>query len=168
VILSRTGTGTLADPILITADYHFDGSRHDFTARVDIVEIIPTATISGVVTDGWLQGNLAVGEFTVTTCATAVSQPPASKAPRHPAAQVQRPTPQHRTRVRGAARGPSLNKSRVILDGCPLFGVPKMEQRQRRPKLGKRGLMAATSKADRCSETSWSGRREATSPPSRR
>ena len=68
VILSRTGTGTLADPILITADYHFDGSRHDFTARVDIVEIIPTATISGVVTDGWLQGNLAVGEFTVTTC----------------------------------------------------------------------------------------------------
>jgi hypothetical protein len=41
VILSRTGTGTLADPILITADYHFDGSRHDFTARVDIVEIIP-------------------------------------------------------------------------------------------------------------------------------
>jgi len=68
VILSRTGTGTLADPILITADYHFNGSRHDFTARVDIVEIIPTATISGVVTDGWLQGNLAVGEFTVTTC----------------------------------------------------------------------------------------------------
>jgi hypothetical protein len=68
VILSRTGAGTVADPILITADYHFDGSRHDFTARVDIVEIIPSATISGVVTDGWLAGNLAVGEFTVTTC----------------------------------------------------------------------------------------------------
>jgi hypothetical protein len=67
-ILSRTGTGTVADPILITADYHFSGSRHSFTARVDIVEIGTAATIDGVVTDGWLTGNLATGEFSVITC----------------------------------------------------------------------------------------------------
>jgi hypothetical protein len=65
VVLSMTGTGTVADPILITADYHFNGSRHSFTARVDIVEIGTAATISGNVTDGWLKGNDAVGEFSV-------------------------------------------------------------------------------------------------------
>jgi hypothetical protein len=68
VILSRTGTGTVADPILITADYHFNGSRHTFSARVDIVEIGTAATITGIVTDGWLQGNLAEGEFSVIRC----------------------------------------------------------------------------------------------------
>jgi len=67
-ILSRTGTGTVADPILIPADYHFSGSRHSFTARVDIVEIGTAATISGAVTEGWLQGNLAEGEFSVIQC----------------------------------------------------------------------------------------------------
>jgi hypothetical protein len=67
LVRSKTGTGTAADPILITADYQFNGSLHSFTARVDIVEIIPTATINGVVTDGWLAGNLAQGEFTVVT-----------------------------------------------------------------------------------------------------
>ena len=68
LILTRSGTGTAADPILITADYHFSGSRHDFSARVDIVEIGTAATISGVVTDGWLEGNLAEGEFSVISC----------------------------------------------------------------------------------------------------
>ena len=68
VILSKTGTGTVADPILITADYHFYGSRHTFTARVDIVEIGTAATIDGVVTDGWLKGNVAEGEFSVIQC----------------------------------------------------------------------------------------------------
>jgi hypothetical protein len=68
-ILTFTGTGTVADPILITADYHFNGSRHSFTARVDIVEIGTAATINGVVTDGWLKDNLAEGEFSVISCA---------------------------------------------------------------------------------------------------
>lgn len=68
LIITRTGSGTVADPILITADYHFNGSRHSFTARVDIVEIGTEATIDGVVTDGWLQGNLAQGEFSVIQC----------------------------------------------------------------------------------------------------
>jgi hypothetical protein len=67
-ILSRSGTGTAADPVLITADYHFHGSIHDFSARVDIVEIGTAATINGVVTDGWLKGNLAEGEFSVISC----------------------------------------------------------------------------------------------------
>jgi hypothetical protein len=67
-ILTRSGTGTAADPILITADYHFHGSHHDFTARVDIVEIGTAATISGIVTDGWLKGNVADGEFSVIAC----------------------------------------------------------------------------------------------------
>jgi hypothetical protein len=68
LILSRTGTGTVADPILITADYRFNGARHSFTARVDIVEIGTAATIRGVVTDGWLTGNVAAGEFSVISC----------------------------------------------------------------------------------------------------
>ncbi len=68
VILTRSGTGTAADPILITADYQFSGSRHDFTARVDIVEIGAAATVSGVVTGGWLKGNRAEGEFSVISC----------------------------------------------------------------------------------------------------
>lgn len=67
-ILSRSGAGTAADPILITADYHFHGSRHGFSARVDIVEVGVAATINGVVTDGWLNGNLATGQFSVITC----------------------------------------------------------------------------------------------------
>jgi hypothetical protein len=32
---------------------------------MDIVEIGSHATLTGVVTDGWLKGNLAVGEFNV-------------------------------------------------------------------------------------------------------
>jgi hypothetical protein len=67
-VLTFAGTGTAADPILITADYHFNGSRHDFTARVDIVEIGAAATISGVVTAGWLKGNRAEGEYSVISC----------------------------------------------------------------------------------------------------
>jgi len=68
VIITRTGTGTVADPILITADYHFHGSTHDFSARVDIVEIGTEATINGIVTDGWLKDNLVEGAFSVISC----------------------------------------------------------------------------------------------------
>lgn len=68
-IFSRTGSGTVLDPIRITADYHFNGSRHAFTARVDIVEIGTTATIGGTVTDGWLKGYFAAGGFDVISCA---------------------------------------------------------------------------------------------------
>jgi hypothetical protein len=67
-ILAFSGTGTSSDPVMITADYHFHGARHSFTARVDIVQIGADAVISGVVTDGWLKGNLAEGEYTQVTC----------------------------------------------------------------------------------------------------
>ena len=68
LILSKTGTGSVADPILITADYHFNGARHAFVARVDIVEIGTEATINGVVTSGWLKDNIATGAFSVIQC----------------------------------------------------------------------------------------------------
>jgi hypothetical protein len=67
-ILAFSGTGTAADPVMITADYHFAGARHSFTARVDIVQIGAHASISGVVTDGWLKGNVAEGEYAVISC----------------------------------------------------------------------------------------------------
>jgi hypothetical protein len=67
-ILAFSGTGTAADPVMITADYHFAGARHSFTARVDIVQIGARASISGVVTSGWLKGNVAEGEYAVTFC----------------------------------------------------------------------------------------------------
>lgn len=69
LILSRTGAGTIANPIRITADYHFTGAFHSFTARVNIVEIGTAATIGGTVTDGWLKGYAASGEFDVISCA---------------------------------------------------------------------------------------------------
>jgi len=67
-ILTFGGTGTASDPVKITADYHFFGARHSFTARVNIVQIADHASISGVVTDGWLKGNLAEGEYAVVSC----------------------------------------------------------------------------------------------------
>ncbi len=67
-ILTISGDASLASPLLITADYHFLGARHSFTARVDIVQIGADATISGVVTDGWLKGNRATGGYTAIAC----------------------------------------------------------------------------------------------------
>ena len=67
-ILAFSGSGTVADPVMITADYHFFGARHSFTAHVNIVQIGAHASISGVVTDGWLKGNLAEGEYAVISC----------------------------------------------------------------------------------------------------
>jgi hypothetical protein len=67
-ILAISGEATPASPLLITADYHFDGARHAFTARLDIVQIGAGAVLSGVVTDGWLKGNLAEGGYAVITC----------------------------------------------------------------------------------------------------
>lgn len=53
---------------MITADYHFSGARHAFSARLEIVQIGADAVLSGVVTDGWLKGNLAEGAYAVITC----------------------------------------------------------------------------------------------------
>lgn len=53
---------------MIDALYHFNGSRHAFTASVHVVQTGLTAVISGRVTSGWLKGNLVEGEYTQTTC----------------------------------------------------------------------------------------------------
>jgi hypothetical protein len=49
---------------VLEALYHFTGSRHSFTALVHVVQSGSangsTAVITGVVTDGWLEGNLVV------------------------------------------------------------------------------------------------------------
>ena len=70
-ILSISGSATPSDPLLITADYHFYGAQHSFTARLDIVQIGASAELTGTVTDGWLQGNQAEGEYGAISCTEA-------------------------------------------------------------------------------------------------
>ena len=66
--------GTVVDSVsgptttLITAIYHFEGSRHDFTARIHAEWTGLHATITGVVTDGWGSGKLVTGIFDQVTC----------------------------------------------------------------------------------------------------
>ena len=76
-ILSFSGTGSASDPVKITADYHFFGARHSFTAHLDIVQIGALASLNGRVTDGWLKGNLAEGEYTQIPCDKGVQDPQA-------------------------------------------------------------------------------------------
>ena len=66
-------TGTVIDyapgpTTLITAIYHFDGSRHDFTARMHVEQTGLHAVIVGVILDGWGKGKLVTGEYTQITC----------------------------------------------------------------------------------------------------
>jgi hypothetical protein len=68
-VLSLSGSATPADPLLITADYHFIGAHHSFTARLNIVQVYADAQLNGVVTKGWLKGNVARGAYTMITCA---------------------------------------------------------------------------------------------------
>ena len=51
----------------IEAFYHFNGSKHAFTARLNVTqdESAGTATITGQVTEGWLKGASVTGEYTV-------------------------------------------------------------------------------------------------------
>ncbi len=53
---------------LITAIYHFGGSRHSFTARMHVEQTGLHAVLVGVVTDGWGTGKLVVGEYDQITC----------------------------------------------------------------------------------------------------
>jgi hypothetical protein len=63
----------VADPatgvITVEAVYHVHGSKHSFTALVHAVQqaagIGQKGVITGVVTDGWLQGHAVEGEWTV-------------------------------------------------------------------------------------------------------
>jgi hypothetical protein len=53
---------------LITAIYHFGGSRHEFTARMHVEQTGLQAVIVGEVIDGWGKGKLVTGEYTQITC----------------------------------------------------------------------------------------------------
>ena len=60
---------TVGNIISIHALYHFNGSKHAFTADLNVTqnESAGTATIIGSVTDGWLKGASVTGEYTVLT-----------------------------------------------------------------------------------------------------
>jgi hypothetical protein len=81
VVGGDVGAGTYVGEILsmITVDtttsihalYHFTGSKHAFTADLNITqdETEGTATVAGKVTDGWLKGASVTGEYNVLpTC----------------------------------------------------------------------------------------------------
>jgi hypothetical protein len=53
---------------LITAIYHFEGSRHDFTARMHVEQTGLHAVLVGVVIDGWQTGKLVTGAYDQITC----------------------------------------------------------------------------------------------------
>ena len=67
-VLSIDGAGLPEAPLFIHAHYHFNGRFHFFTADVHVTQILNKAVIIGVVTDGWLEGNLVEGEYTQITC----------------------------------------------------------------------------------------------------
>jgi hypothetical protein len=71
-ILKRT-PGTSTTPTVIEALYHFNGSRHSFTALVHVEQTGLHAVIIGVVTEGWLKGNPVEGKYTQITCTVAPS-----------------------------------------------------------------------------------------------
>jgi hypothetical protein len=60
--------GVPGTPTFIEALYHFNGRTQSFTAHVYVTQLDLKAVIIGVVTDGWLQGNLVEGEYTQIQC----------------------------------------------------------------------------------------------------
>ena len=65
--------GTATTPTVIEALYHFNGSRHSFTALVHVEQTGLKAVIIGVVTEGWLKGHPVEGKYTQITCTQAPS-----------------------------------------------------------------------------------------------
>jgi hypothetical protein len=70
-ILKYTPGATSADATVIEALYHFNGSKHSFTALVHVEQTGLKAVITGVVTDGWRKGDEVKGRYTQITCAPA-------------------------------------------------------------------------------------------------
>jgi hypothetical protein len=58
---------TVGNITSIQALYHFNGSKHAFTADLNVTqdESAGTATITGHITDGWLKGASVTGEYNV-------------------------------------------------------------------------------------------------------
>ena len=52
------------DTTVVRAVYRLTGSEHDFTALMYVEQTGLTATLVGVVTDGWCKGHLVRGEYT--------------------------------------------------------------------------------------------------------
>lgn len=78
VVGGDVGQGTFAGIVLrkvvglttlIEAIYRFNGSRHSFAALVHVEQTGLNAVIIGVVTDGWLKGDMVNGTYAQTTCA---------------------------------------------------------------------------------------------------
>jgi len=65
-VLQPDGVTTLVD-----AEYHFHGSKHSFTFRFQAVQtrFNNGGVITGVVTEGWLKGNVVEGGYTRYACA---------------------------------------------------------------------------------------------------
>jgi hypothetical protein len=63
-VISMNTVGNITS---IEALYHFNGSKHSFTAELKVTqdESAGTATITGQVTEGWLKGASVTGEYTV-------------------------------------------------------------------------------------------------------
>ncbi len=63
-IISMNPLGNLTS---IEALYHFNGSKHDFTADLKIIQNKSEreASITGEVTEGWLKGAWVTGKYTV-------------------------------------------------------------------------------------------------------
>jgi hypothetical protein len=57
----------------IEALYHFKGSAHSFDAHVNVrlYNLKGTGTISGIVTDGWMEGAVISGSFKTVKCEAA-------------------------------------------------------------------------------------------------
>ena len=73
VLLYSPGA-TATDVSHFVAFYHFTGPKHSFTALVNVVQtgsgVGTKAVITGVVTEGWLEGHAVKGEYTEGTCGT--------------------------------------------------------------------------------------------------
>lgn len=77
IVGGDVGPGTYAGEVIsvntvgnitsIHALYHFNGSKHAFTADLNVTqdESAGTATITGYVTEGWLKGASVTGEYRV-------------------------------------------------------------------------------------------------------
>jgi hypothetical protein len=55
---------TAGSPTVIYALYSLVGHLHAFTALVHVEQTGLTATVNGIVTDGWGKGRLVAGEYT--------------------------------------------------------------------------------------------------------
>jgi hypothetical protein len=55
--------------VTFEAEYHFIGSKHSLTVRFRTVQAPDNSgVIIGIVTDGWLKGNVVEGQYTAHSC----------------------------------------------------------------------------------------------------